>query len=93
MITLVKSLESATELLENEIKEELVKLNLFAMREDALGVASVAYRLKNRAQSTGSALLERGAARIETSARRNNTALYCSEIDLLEHQVRCFVQS
>jgi hypothetical protein len=80
-------------LLQAEVREELNRLTTYAHRGDSLAVASVAYRLRNRAEKAGLELVYRGATRIEESARRNNIAQFSSEIDLLEYQVRWLTQT
>ncbi|MBM3966654.1 MAG: hypothetical protein FJ308_16550 [Planctomycetes bacterium] len=76
-----------------ELRDELQRLNAYALRGDALAVASVAYRMRHLAEAHGLEVVEKGAARIEESARKNNFNQFLSEIDLLDHQVRWFVQS
>ncbi|MFN7628788.1 MAG: hypothetical protein ACK5PZ_18340, partial [Pirellula sp.] len=76
-----------------ELRDELQRLNAYALRGDALAVASVAYRMRHIAEAYGLEVVEKGAARIEESARKNNVAQFLSEINLLDHQVRWFVQS
>ena len=76
-----------------ELRDELQRLNAYALRGDALAVASVAYRMRHLAEANGLEVVEKGAARIEESARKNNVNQFLSEINLLDHQVRWFVQS
>jgi hypothetical protein len=67
---------------------EIVRLFEFAHRGDALAVASIAYRMKRSAAQEGLDAIAQAAARIEASARRNQTLEYVSEIQLLDHQMR-----
>jgi hypothetical protein len=76
-----------------DLRDELQRLNAYALRGDALAVASVAYRMRHLAEAHGLEVVEKGAARIEESARKNNVNQFLSEINLLDHQVRWFVQS
>lgn len=67
---------------------EIERLFEFAHRGDALAVASIAYRMKRSAVEQGLDVMAQASARIEASARRNQTLEYMSEIQLLDHQMR-----
>lgn len=83
------AIDSFIEMLQNDIRVLEVKVD----REDSLTVASVAYRLKSRAQALGIDVIVRSANQIEVCARRNQIAQMSAEIDLMRHQVDLFVRS
>ncbi|MFN6129359.1 MAG: hypothetical protein ACK6DC_06070 [Planctomycetota bacterium] len=76
----------------DEIAGELKNLSNYAIRGDCLGVASVAYRVRQSATRIQLHSIEETATRIEESARRNNVDQFNSDIQLLDHQVRWFAR-
>jgi hypothetical protein len=85
-------LEEDLRALIDEIAGELTHLSNYAIRGDCLGVASVAYRVRQSATKSQLRGIEETATRIEDSARRNNVDQFNSDIQLLDHQVRWFAR-
>jgi hypothetical protein len=89
----VNQLEQDIRSLTDDMLVELKSLSAHAMRGDSLAVASVAYRVRQFALRNQMPCIEKTAARIEDSARRNNVNQFTSDIQLLDHQLRWHTQS
>lgn len=97
------SLNRAQDLLESEnvaiqgfiemLRRDMDVLEVKINREDALTVASVAYRVKAKAKALGIQTIQRSADQIETCARQNQISQLAAEIDLMRYQVELFVRS
>jgi surfactin synthase thioesterase subunit len=86
-------LEQDLQSLIDEIVVELKNLSSYALRGDSLGVASIAYRVRQFASKNQMPGIEETATRIEESARRNNVDQFTSDIQLLDHQLRWHSQN
>ncbi|MCU0719219.1 MAG: Hpt domain-containing protein [Pirellula sp.] len=76
-----------------ELQDDMVALDRQTRRQDAMAVASIAYRLKSSAKLRGIDLLHQSAIQIEQSARRNRMGQLNAEIDLMRYQVELLAQS
>ncbi|MFN7875950.1 MAG: Hpt domain-containing protein [Pirellula sp.] len=76
-----------------ELQDDMESLERQTKRQDAMAVASIAYRLKSSAKLRGVDLLHQSAIQIEQSARRNRMGQLTAEIDLMRYQVQLLAQS
>ncbi len=76
-----------------ELQDDMMALDRQTKRQDAMAVASIAYRLKSSAKLRGIDLLHQSAIQIEQSARRNRMGQLNAEIDLMRYQVELLAQS